>query len=843
MVTGGSEIIELIPQKVLHGDLPAVLIEGHAHWLNISTSVMEIRPLDTLWETSSENWRVDCTPGRYRMWKGHDFLVDIRSQSWDMISSLLRPLSPPQDLIVSVSPADPSRPTSSLQLSVVLPRYDLSFYIDEDGDLRSRNFRDMVYDKNQSIGTLFGLVNRLVLRKKIRDINAVELTPRCVLIPDGDISFRIDGSHVRVEVAPRRPVLKQATYYTYGVNTDLGCLTGNGSFTSKLYCAYLHALTSGFSIDPLTGRSGSEEALSMLRSASFCAISGCGSYDAELLSLIASICPSSTWCPGQSMQKVEWCNLPSNSHAYELFILANAIVERHESVQLLHKHRLNPLSPDFPSQDDHLFKRNAQRAVYLSAPELSKQHSVTKFDVRYPARDLVEAASREHRAYTAATYVCHRTATTTIDMWTTMRSWGEDVVGDTALSLQYDRSWLAPDPPLIWLKAYNLLRESNERKWFQLLFSLPAMAYASPDFSELVPVLVSFASHPQFRFEDPPYYDSYPIWVGYCPSLDTLRNYIINSGNQWNSTVRQDASAIAQRLLDAWPCETPPLLHLVNPEVYDVTLLTSKIQRIWSDCFRNFKLKEHVTNVQLILNARHSVKASPLPDTPYSFHPSQSTPYCIPWKLTLDQLFGRPAPPLRTRDKLHRFTAKVGNTLPLDSTALHQLITTVGTHAGNPFQSRYISALCTSAECFTSDMSRSSPAPELPAVETLLEYYAGCRASYVEALYLFRRNLGPSHQSEHAVAQSGQWPRITAHTLFRCLASNSSIALPNDWKRCLTVFALLALELQRARRLVLLHLDNHHEELWMELQNEGCDGWDAETHPDWLLIQVCFPRH
>ena len=56
-------------------------------------------------------------------------------------------------------------------------------------------------------------------------------------------------------------------------------------------------------------------------------------------------------------------------------------------------------------------------------------------------------------------------------------------------------------------------------------------------------------------------------------------------------------------------------------------------------------------------------------------------------------------------------------------------------------------------------------------------------------------------------------------------------------------FTLLGLELQRARRLLLLHSSNLHEELCKELQNEGCDGWKAEAHPDWLLIQVCFSSH
>lgn len=40
--------MELIPHEKMQGGLPAVFIEGHAHWLNINASILEIRPLDTL---------------------------------------------------------------------------------------------------------------------------------------------------------------------------------------------------------------------------------------------------------------------------------------------------------------------------------------------------------------------------------------------------------------------------------------------------------------------------------------------------------------------------------------------------------------------------------------------------------------------------------------------------------------------------------------------------------------------------------------------------------------------------------------------------------------------------
>ena len=936
--TGDSSIIELIPQEKLEGDLPAVLIKGHAHWLNLSTSVLEIRPLESLWEASSEHWKMDCAPGQYRLQKGNEFLVDIRSQSWNMISSLLRPFDTPQNLLVSVSPIDPSQPMSSLQLSVVLPRYGLSFYVDEDGDLQSFNMRGMVYDENQSVGTLFGLVNRLVLRPKIGDVHAVELIPRCVLIPEGEISFRIDGHHVRVEIDTRPPALGRVTYQTYRVDTDMGCLTGNVSLTNKLHCAYLHALTSGCGTDPLTGRTGTEEALSVLRSASCWSIMKFGSREAELLRLIASICPTRAWYPEhlKCMQKVAWLNLPASAQHHELYVVAKGIKEHCERVLLFQDSRSNALFQSFPLHEEHLLKRSALRAAYLFPSEFSGQPSGANLDVRYSARDLVEVGSGEQRAYTAAAVVHLRTANaTTTNILSMVESWAGSVSGDTALSLQYDRSWLAPDLSLIWLKAYTLLRRNDEGKWFRLLFSLPAMAYASSQLTHLVPVFVAFASNPHFGLEDPPRYDSYSLSEGYAPSRADLRSYVSDCAYSfdcspesseparyaesvydlqerrarlYNSRRNSDTDATVHQLLNAWPCETPPRCSL-NSALYNVSAFTSNVQRHFSSRYHNLKLKEHLTRVQDILNNVYT-QASPILSLQYSFQASQSAPSGTCWSLSVDELFTRPAPSLQapsrlppyaaadgnillpgsfpqseslnpnsynatdlasevqnhlssfyrnlklprlftsfiprsltaasslqTHDRLPLYAGDVGNNTPRGSTSLHQLITTVEANAVDPFQCRYVSALRTSAECFGSEISNG--ATELPNVETLVAHYGRCRASYVESLDYVKQHLGPRSQSEQALEQSGQWPRITAHALFRSLALNSPIVLSDDWKECLIHLTLLALELQRARRLLRLHFNNLPEELRRELENEGCDGWNAEAHPDWLLTQVC----
>ena len=241
----------------MKGILPKPLIRGHVHWLHLSKRIIEVRPVRQPWKESPANWSIDLRQSRIT--KGSECLVDMHSATWDAVSRCLRCLDNPKNLVITVPAVDPAQSSSpSPRLSVTLPRYGLSFFVNEANDLESRDFKDMVYDEHQSIGTLFGLVNRLVLRPRAQVLE--DVIPKLILIPRGSPSLDRDGHEVHVELPPSGPV----GYYTYQVDPELGCLKGIVNLESRLYLARLHALTgSGCRADPLTGRTGIEEAISL----------------------------------------------------------------------------------------------------------------------------------------------------------------------------------------------------------------------------------------------------------------------------------------------------------------------------------------------------------------------------------------------------------------------------------------------------------------------------------------------------------------------------------------------------------------------------------------------------
>jgi hypothetical protein len=598
-----NEILELIPSSKLLGDLPPALVDGHVHWLNLAAKTIEIRPFEKLWEESSEHWRIECASGSYRMYKGREALVDIRSPTWEMVSKCFECLihvdenlwgrrssddedlqRKPENLLITTSPVDSVQSASTQRLSVTLPRYGLSFFVNEKEELESLDFKDMVYDEDQCVGALFDLENLLVLRPRTHIAGTLvpeALIPRRVLVPNGFPESHgnyQDRIRIDTNLSPRRD---EPLYHTYDVDTELGCLIGNGTLMNTRYLAYLHAMTSCHRPDPLTGKTGVQAALCLLQSA------GCRS----IMKLKALDNETGRWTSTQ---------YPQINAAYQ------GILNRYYWNRDLHW--LHPSASE---------KHAAQRAAYL-----------------FPS----------------------------------------NAAGPTSLEGHGDSNYLAKG----------------------------------------LPTEPGLATRPQ----------------------------TISSLNE-----------------------------------------------------------------------------------------------CLPRQTTLDQLLcNRPAPELPVRSVLLRDSH---NTSSDDIPILDQLFSSL--RADSSFRRDYLAHLDASAQSVRVMSQLTHEVAGENRIEALRKHYERCRVNYLNSLDILKKSLGStSDPHDQALDRFGQWPPITADVLLRYLASASLIDIPPCWKKCLVSLALLLLELQRARRLLRFALDGVEEEFSKELENEGCDGWNAEEYPDWLLIQVGF---
>ena len=820
-----NEILELIPSDILKKDLPPALVCGHFHWLNLSTSTIEIRPFEQLWEESSEYWRIDCsTLGQYRVYKGCETLVDVRSPTREMLSACFegfnvkpystranvargdRDLSTDSDLLISTYPIDSLQP---LRLSVALSHYGLSFFVNGQGELESCDFKDMVYDEDQCIETLFGSKDFLVLRPKTHLAGSSipkALIPRRILVRNRD-------NHGKISTRPDEPL-----YHVYDVDTELGCLVGNGSLASTYLLGHLHARTRGDRPDPLTGKTSLHAALCLLQSAACRSI-----VKPEDLDDSDSCSPDLLECPqiGTANRKIQngyYCAYNPGEVPVDIKRIARQAVDPFRSTE-----------PTF--MEDRIDK------VYLT-PE--SDSDVDLDDI------LFSAASTVYRWSIDAP-----TVNTMFEHWAEL--WAN------ASSTTQDKSKVWANPGFLQTlrsEVHDILeKREGTHVQFQLLFLLPTTVYYSPSRqAAFLSMLIAFAMQMKSHSGDLQIHAGYKISDGYRPTEQVLRDLIQRSQprSRWRLN-REDK--VVEHLLENWPCDTPPtaalnllenspcdtlptvVLDLLENSPYDtsssdsdielsspvrpshgysdVAGLTASIQQLFSSCYRNFELKERLMRILQV--AGHGTPTHPRLTPPSAYVSNERSQ----WRVTLDKLFSKcvapelPSPPSYQGNK----TRKPSDDMP----TLDQLFSSL--HANeSPFRCKYLTLLETSADTCRESRATHRDVAVKNHVDALQEHYVECRTRYLGALDILKKSLGPTTNLERTLQQFGHWPPITADVLLRYIASTAPIRRSAQWKTCLVSLALLLLELQRARRLLRFYLDGLEEEFLNELDNEQCDG-------------------
>jgi hypothetical protein len=123
----------------------------------------------------------------------------------------------------------------------------------------------MCVDVDQSLGTLVGYHSKLFLRDEETDQRVV------ILLLKGSVSFSKPSSVPRSIFSDHPDVYAtcELSQNSYSLRSDdlPGKLVRDGELQSSLFLIYLHALTSFCLLDPLTHKTGTEQALQILGSA------------------------------------------------------------------------------------------------------------------------------------------------------------------------------------------------------------------------------------------------------------------------------------------------------------------------------------------------------------------------------------------------------------------------------------------------------------------------------------------------------------------------------------------------------------------------------------------------
>ncbi|KAH7333017.1 hypothetical protein B0J17DRAFT_721862 [Rhizoctonia solani] len=876
----GDRLYELVPHGKLSDDFPLFFTENYHHWADVKNKTVQFRLISDPWLVDKCEWILRFAGPKATTLErstGSSSLVDIHNPAFKFLARSIAPLESDRYLHITR--------TADGHVEVELPRTNFSFFINKDMQLESRNFRGQVLDENQSAGTLFGLKNQLLLRAKGSVARTLPQS-RSVLIPDGEIDFTTHGHHVSVSI--RIDSRRTLDIYRYKIDEDLGYLATDAGLTSRLLKTYLHALTSYCLPDPLTGRTGTEEALHELSQASTSSFEQINAKQAGLLKAIGLLTPKREYYPKHlnCMQKTQWINLPSLSQHFAFSFAAAEVLRRADMLQLF-----SPL--DFKLDEylsaletsGTLLKRAVRRNVVYYPPDTTCyvsqiMGSATILDDVCPGRDNLagewEEAGQAARWASGLTHQNWRKPVfKTYNLVSLAESWGtlDDLEGYN--SLTYQSSLFGLSLKSSWITFYNLLRQANiSSDRYMLSACLGSIAFGQVLPTNLISVFLAFATNPAFEMLDPPSQKLFNLDDGYEPTRHRLAGIVSAAAKSVRSSPARDLaqkqdesnyefqvrkqsyhikhsptyqSQFVDSLMGQWPQMRqqpslgPSSMSSTFSNWINVESCLKSTRQYFSSCISNIIMRNHLRKLEHALASRPSsvgttfvrvVNRSAKP-------PTTSHVFANPWReLGISSIMrSRLAPTMADNSLLSRFSIPTTVAPAPDTVRLANLFTEL-MESSSALTNQYGTDLDTSRQDLDNKPSVSRSG-ELPPSAILDQTRNLCSAYLLKVFQELSSALSPRSDTESTIAISGVWPRITPRTVLHQLSLQNRShfhSLP-EWRRSFIRYAQVFADCQRSQRLITLADSRNMEEFYKELDLPSRTDPGVDD-PDWLLVQI-----
>lgn len=855
---------DLLPSRFFRGRYPAAFADEYVHWYDHTDSSVEFRPIKTPWFSSPDNWRLTKAEISWRLLKGGAVLVSITKESAQALSDILGPLEDPSHIHTRFV-------DSSESLEIELPRLRLGFLLDSGASLiRSRQFRGMSVDSNQDIGTLTGLQNKLVLKADIGSHS------RVVVIPEGHVTYQRTTDHmiVRVDKNTAHKV------HRYRIDERLGRIEDNGDLQSKLFICYLHGLTSYCLEDPLTMKTGTEQALSILNSAAVRSFDRLAKDNLTILKRIASLAAGRAYYPDNErvMQTIHWDpNLTFLAQHSGLYKSVTAILEQAKPGKIFYPDTyIEPPDLDFIMPD--LLERDLIRSSTFRVDGFGAEQHSLKHDVEYLPRDRYEGSDQATRSFVTASLifqrqpVMHKLPNTGLrnHLWARLKEIGEIHGPLDALEnsfLKFDSKWLKnANESLgpVWCRAHvSLGCMSQQYNRFEMMMWLSTMAFARDADMQVINTLAAFYNIPVAANISVPFVVKFNLSEGFQPSSSELRQIIRSThlpfGNSreshqpreaWES--KQQAQTRKQRefkdnqkragdqflssLERQWPCQIPQTA-IGNFELYLATdRAMNTVKQKFRTWFENRRFYEYLGDVENALVRQPTVN---VPRHLPSFPVPKEHVHCKSRLFSVDDVFAAEiSPPLLEAPCTFSSLVLTETEDTRSSSRLESLLSDIEAQTHKEFEKEYVQELhdsLRSLQCRTKTVRLDTQSCN---VVQMLESYASDCHRRVQDLYsaMVQAIRNGSPIAHNMAAAVHQWPRVSPALFLEQLTRRRWNALTDAWQECIVRYGRALTELQRAERLC--SLTGKPAELVDEFSNTGHQNWEPRKFPESLLLEV-----
>jgi hypothetical protein len=676
--------LDLIPSRCFYDRLPAAFTTNFIHWYDHEQDEVIFRPRDVPWSSCGPQWRLIRYGTDWRLVKGPCALANITSYTASTLSTMFEALEDPAHIHIILD-------TATQLLHVSLPRLQLDFHVEQhDNRVQSRQYRGMIVDPVQTMGTLVGLTSKLVLKP------ATGFQDRLVLVPVprtfGKRSVKcgktLDYHHVSVGIDKE----DARVVFAYTLDTTLGRVLESGDMQRRLYLALLHALTSHCLPDSLTGHTGTESALNILQSAAVHSFEFLTAENVELLHRIAKISPTRSFYPLHlmDMQEIDWDpKLPFLSQHPRLRAAAKEIIKQAETMRLYHPDKM-PNTKKWKSSNTPLEVRDSIRMSTFRVSSFGADTHTSSKDVVYKARDVLTQSQRGQRTYIATALITRDNAalhTAIPDLRGNLLQTyfkGEDIEGPSASFdpslLKYDSEWLCDSTKVLkkyWCDLHRALPGlMGKYNAYSIATWLSTMAFAESADMRALQAFAAFYRMQSMASVKPPSSSVFHLSDGGTWKIQEIQSIVLSSTKSFDDSAeariqKEDSETNNQHhnrihalfvnrqgrvvkdfvaeLTRQWPCKTPATPDSTAFVQYiDVSSVMSPIKAKFKTWNRNRQFLGYLQETSALM-ARQRVVSITLP------HPIHSNPLILNDKkikvriFHIDKVFAA-TPPLVSRE-------------------------------------------------------------------------------------------------------------------------------------------------------------------------------------------------
>jgi hypothetical protein len=857
-----GKTLELIPPTLFGDhrqyDLPTALILNCYHWLDLNTGIIEIRQQDP-WKSKKGNWRLNLNTSQATRNNGST-LVDPNSELARKVVHNFHYFEFPHNITVYQPPKS--------KLRVELKRLELDFVVTQGGLLHCPQLGAVIAESRyQDVGTWYGLKSKLVVRS-IKDD-----TQRSILLPLGEHSCQPEGDHVSITIK------NKGSYLKFGVNSVLGRVECPAEPVMLYHRALWHAATAHFLPDPLTKRTGVEEALQYLRSGAYHPWTPLKSDACELLLAIAELSPARVYYPTtlRVMESVQWNR--------ELSITIQDDRYRRE-VEAIFK-RNKELTDFAPITRTDELTLTVPGNTHLENRALSRQHANASGPGKvYKPRDRPRGGVEYGNVVSIANLFSQWPLE--VDNTPQLASLLESMPVIGGYVRTFDKIQITDilhvDLGMDWGALVNTSMQLSHNESFQLTFLFAMLSFSADANMDVLRAIASFSLIPDLKELSFPEAAAYTHFQSYeTPELDTFatllrraqRPFTAGSSAQTNQLLMLEmdhehratraCEEFAQSICAQWPCGERDLERLVT--VKDTLLDRDKALNImlpiWDRLVDNRFFSQHVEDVQLVL-ARHASN-SPHPKQPPIVLESERSPI-YPLRIrggdlpslgdilgkdlssqnfytSIDQKSKVPASEILMQLPNGHQTASQSSayihkpSVPNHVKELSKLVAPLRTSTSMVHR-RYGAELEYSIKALSAYLNRPAASQE-PFNPTKLSndiYIA--RESFRNILEQIRHVLVRGDSRAKWLCAVGLWPRITPITLLTSLRTTSGVRLGSGVKEILVSLGLSITAYQRLLRLHDANQKNRLQQMLDERDNIGHTNWSPNEYVDWLLLEV-----